>query len=129
MKAYIKPWYDYLKEGKIMGTKCKKCGAINFPPAAICNACSGMEMDWVEMSGEGEMIAATAAPGGFWPYSETPKVIAWVVMKEGMNFQGELLDVKISDLPDLWGKYPIPVKAEIVKLDDETNFPAFRIVK
>ena len=30
---------QYLKDGRLMGSKCKKCGATSFPPRADCHQC------------------------------------------------------------------------------------------
>lgn len=56
MQPYVKEWYDYLEEGKIMGLKCKKCGAYEFPPVPVCNECSSTDMEWVEMSGKAKLV-------------------------------------------------------------------------
>ena len=42
-----------------MGSRCQSCGALYVPPRAICPACYGAGMEWVEMSGEGELLAFT----------------------------------------------------------------------
>ena len=49
----------FLNEEKLMGSKCKKCGAIFAPPRPICIECHGTEMQWVEMKGEGKLAAFT----------------------------------------------------------------------
>ncbi|MHA1340488.1 MAG: Zn-ribbon domain-containing OB-fold protein [Promethearchaeota archaeon] len=51
----IKEYFDYLKEGKLMGNKCKKCGALFVPPRKICSSCLSTEMEWFEFSGKGKL--------------------------------------------------------------------------
>jgi len=48
-----------LKEGKVYATKCKKCGAIHFPPAADCSKCYSSDMEWIELSNEAEIETYT----------------------------------------------------------------------
>jgi len=52
-------FWEGIKEGKIYATKCKKCGKLYFPPVADCSACLSSEMEWVELSGEGELETFT----------------------------------------------------------------------
>lgn len=49
----------FLAEGKLMGARCLGCGALFVPPRAICTKCHGSEMEWVETSGEGRLVAFT----------------------------------------------------------------------
>jgi uncharacterized OB-fold protein len=52
-------FYQFLGESKLMGSQCQSCGTLHVPPRAICPACYDGEMEWVEMSGEGELVAFT----------------------------------------------------------------------
>jgi uncharacterized OB-fold protein len=45
-----------LEEGKITGTKCKKCGRTFFPPRADCFQCLSSDMEWFEVSGTGTLL-------------------------------------------------------------------------
>lgn len=49
----------FLSEEKLMGSRCKGCGALFVPPRPICIQCYGSEMEWVEMKGRGELRAFT----------------------------------------------------------------------
>jgi uncharacterized OB-fold protein len=53
-----------LNEDKLMGSRCKKCGALFAPPRPICTQCHGWEMEWVEMSGRGSLAAFTCIAVG-----------------------------------------------------------------
>jgi hypothetical protein len=60
-----KPFTDtsyeqFLNEGKIMGTKCRKCGALSLPPRPICISCFSREMEWIEFKGTGKLAAFTS---------------------------------------------------------------------
>lgn len=82
---------DHLKDGRIMGSKCSKCGAEAFPPRADCAECMHSEFEFIEVSGRATLhtfTKITAAPIGFQelaPYTvgladleETGRVVAWV---------------------------------------------------
>ncbi len=82
---------QHLKDGRLMGSRCKKCGATSFPPRADCEACMSGEFELVEMSGKATLHTFTkivVAPTGFEdvvPYTvgvadleETGRVLAWI---------------------------------------------------
>jgi uncharacterized OB-fold protein len=55
---------QFLNEGKLMGSRCKKCGALFVPPRSICIKCYATEMEWVEMKGKGKLAAFTCISVG-----------------------------------------------------------------
>jgi len=82
---------EHLKNGKIMGTKCKKCGTVTFPPRADCEKCMASDWEFHQYSGKAKLVTFTqisAAPTGFEdmvPYTigvadlpEGGRVLAWV---------------------------------------------------
>ena len=52
-------YYRALDEEKLVGSRCLSCGVLHLPPRPMCPACYGGEMEPVEMSGEGELVAFT----------------------------------------------------------------------
>jgi uncharacterized OB-fold protein len=49
-------FYQFLGENRLMGSRCQSCGVLHLPPRAICPACYGEELGWVELSGEGKLL-------------------------------------------------------------------------
>jgi len=45
-------FWDELENGKVYGTKCKKCGHKYFPPVVDCSECLRSDMDWIDLTGE-----------------------------------------------------------------------------
>jgi uncharacterized protein len=59
---------DYLEKGKVMGSRCRDCGRIFFPPRADCHQCLPGNMEWFEVGGEGKLVTFSKleyAPVGF----------------------------------------------------------------
>ncbi|MDA4123047.1 MAG: Zn-ribbon domain-containing OB-fold protein [Thaumarchaeota archaeon] len=52
-------FWDGLKEGKFVTTKCKSCGEVSFPPQADCPKCMSGEAEWVDMGTDGELLTFT----------------------------------------------------------------------
>lgn len=57
-------YQQFLNEEKLMGSKCRKCGALYAPPRPICISCHGTDMEWVEMKGKGQLYAFTSIAVG-----------------------------------------------------------------
>lgn len=71
----VNDFIDHLERGKVMGTRCKDCGMVSFPPRADCYKCFSSNIEWFEVSGKGKLISYSKleyAPVGFendLPYS------------------------------------------------------------
>jgi uncharacterized OB-fold protein len=64
----INDFVGYLEQGKLMGTKCKKCGIRYFPPRADCYQSLDSDIEWFEVQGKGKLLSystLTFAPTGF----------------------------------------------------------------
>ena len=55
LEKVTEKFYQSLEEGKILGRKCPKCGAVEFPPVYACNTCGNYETEWYEISGNAKM--------------------------------------------------------------------------
>ncbi len=90
---------QFLNEWKIMGTKCKKCGALALPPRPICVSCSGSELEWVEFKGTGKLAAFTSitvappnmAKEGFG--RNNPYVVGVVELEEGVKAVARIIGI------------------------------------
>ncbi len=66
LKPIVKTYYDALEEGTILGRKCLRCGHIEFPPYLCCNACGGLDTEWVDLTNmRGVIKAALPTKGAF----------------------------------------------------------------
>lgn len=91
-----KEFWDSLRAGKLVTTKCTKCGNVTFPPQADCPRCMGDELTWVDLGRDATLVTYThvrVAPASFAgtdPYTIAigelkggPKVLAWLEGIEG----------------------------------------------
>lgn len=124
MEPITYKWYDYLRQGKIMGLRCKECGTYEFPPVPVCNNCSSMDMEWTEMSGEAHITAATYVAMGVYPYSTEPVVSATLKLKEGPFFVSWIPGGTQEQARELFDrKDPVPVRLKPKKLNDDVDWP------
>lgn len=49
----------FIEENKLMGSRCRQCGASYVPPRAVCVECFSRGMAWVEFQGKGRLEAFT----------------------------------------------------------------------
>lgn len=115
---------DFLAEGKIEGTQCKKCGAKFFPPRADCSVCFSKELDWFEMPAKGTLETfATAfyAPFGF--EADPPYTMGVVSFGDGLKLFARLAkDIKAEDVK-------VGMAVNIRPLTYEDGQLSFEIVK
>ncbi len=113
----IAPFFENMREGKFVTTKCGRCGEIFFPPQKDCPNCMISEMEWVELSGEGTLETLTVVfvrPPTFAQYD--PYVVAIVKLDDGVKvttwFRGDPKKVKVGDR----------VKIEIKRREKEGHY-------
>ncbi|UCF72667.1 MAG: Zn-ribbon domain-containing OB-fold protein [Deltaproteobacteria bacterium] len=89
----------YLEEGKVMGTRCKECGAIYFPPRSDCFRCLRSDTEWFEISGTGRLLSFSQlnyGPAGF--EDDLPYTIALLDYGEYKVFGKISKDIPYEDL-------------------------------
>lgn len=120
LERIVKRFYDELENGKMMGRKCTRCGAVEFPPVLCCNECSCMDMEWVEISGKAEMTGF-ALPGmlSTLPQNEEfqPYALGAVKLEEGTEFNAIVSGVGRANREEVLKKLPVPIKARIAPRD------------
>ena len=113
-----KAFGDFLGEEKIMGSRCKACGAIHLPPRPVCPECGGREQEWVELKGEGTIQAYTVITVPLTRLKEDcPYAVGVVKLDEGPSISGMILGVKEGDELTVGSR----VKAEFVKEGEMTS--------
>ena len=54
----LKPYFDALREGKALASRCPKCGKTGFPPRLICDD-DHTSTEWQELEGTGCIVEMT----------------------------------------------------------------------
>ncbi len=99
-------FWDSLKRGQFVTSKCTNCGRVTFPPQADCPNCMSNEFTWVGLGNEATLVTFTyvqITPASFVdndPYTiaigEFPggvKVLAWL---EGVTQENAKLGMKMK---------------------------------
>jgi len=102
--ADSRPYWDAVKDQKLLIRKCSDCGELHFMPRYLCPFCWSDKLEWVQSKGAGSVHSYTVirrAPVQTFA-TRVPYVIALIELDEGprmmANVLGEdALDTKIGD--------------------------------
>ncbi len=116
MELIANKFYSNLDEGKITGLYCNDCDRWVFPPVAYCRNCSSDNLEWRELSGEGELLyySSSSLPAlRFTDYA--PYAYGLVRLKEGPVWLSMIKEVSTEpeDMAADFKNLPVPVKASI----------------
>jgi len=117
----VQNYLESLNTKKLMGSKCKKCGAIDVPPRKICIKCDSSDTEWIEMSGKGNIAAFSCISVGTQIMNDRgysfkkPYCFSVIKLDEGPMISGQLLGVDESQ-PDTI-KIDTPVKVTFIETE------------
>jgi uncharacterized protein len=120
-----KPYWDGLKERKLMLPKCNDCGHAFFYPRILCPACGSRSVGWVQASGRGKLHAFGIAHQSFNKAYKVPPpyVLAMIELEEGPRLLSNLVNVT----PDPRTiKCDMPVEVVFHTLTDDVTLPLFQ---
>lgn len=75
------------KEGKLLVKRCNACGEAHYYPREICPHCGSTDTEWREASGKGTIYSYSVMRR-----TETPYVIAYVTLDEGVTMMTNIVD-------------------------------------
>ncbi len=100
MPAVPRFWRMIPNRYNLLGTKCKNCGQVFFPPRSICPDCRRVgNVEKHHLDGEGKIISYThirAAQEDF--EEETPYTIAIIKLEEGPRIIGQITEDDPEDI-------------------------------
>jgi uncharacterized OB-fold protein len=95
-----------MAENRLIGYKCKKCGAATYPKRLICPSCKGKDFVELPLGDEGRIVTFTklwAVPEGI---EQLPLTLAIAEFNDKVRVTGQVLseEVKIGDrVRPVWG--------------------------
>jgi uncharacterized OB-fold protein len=88
-------FWDALKDGRFVTTKCTNCGNLSFPPQADCPKCMGSSFEWFDLGRDATLVTFThvqVTPASF--ADRTPYIIAIAEVTSGLKVLAWLEGVK-----------------------------------
>jgi uncharacterized OB-fold protein len=92
-------FWDALKEGKFVTTKCRQCGEVTFPPQSDCPKCMSNDFDWVDLGTDAELVTFTyvqVTPTSF--VANDPYLVGIGRLKQGIKVLAWVEGSKLEDL-------------------------------
>jgi len=125
MTPEAKPYWDGLREGKLMLPECNDCGKAFFYPRIACPNCHSRNVGWVQASGKGKLYSFQIAYRALNPAFKIPPpyVLAMVELEEGPRLMSNLINVEAD--PDVI-KCDMAVEVVFEKQTDEVTIPLFQ---
>jgi scaffold protein (connect acetoacetyl-CoA thiolase and HMG-CoA synthase) len=123
----------FLGDHKLAGSRCRSCGARYLPPRPLCPACYSDDMEWVEMAGQGKLIAFTIvyiAPTAMLEAGygrENPYCTGIVQLDEGPSISAQILGVDVKNPAGI--KIGMPLTIDFVERGEgeaQRTFLAFK---
>ena len=119
------PYWDGLKENKLMLPKCDDCGKPFFYPRVLCPNCHSRNISWMQASGRGKLysfqIAHRSLNRAF--KVELPCVLAMIELEEGPRMMSNLINIKPD--PNVV-KCDMPVEVVFEKQNDDITLALFQ---
>jgi uncharacterized OB-fold protein len=119
------PYWDGLKENKLMLPKCDDCGKPFFYPRALCPNCHSRNIGWMQASGRGKLysfqIAHRSLSRAF--KVELPCVMAMIELEEGPRMMSNLINIEPD--PSVI-KCDMPVEVVFEKQNDDITLALFQ---
>jgi len=102
---------DYLEKGKVMATRCRRCGTNYFPPRMDCPKCIGSDVEWFEIKGNGRLVTYTVVNYGPTGFEEDAPYTLAIADFDGVRVFGRLSKgLKESDIKPGMDVKVLPVK-------------------
>lgn len=114
------PFWDALREHRLVLQKCADCGAIRHYPRPVCDKCYSMDVEWADASGLGTVHSWTVSHHAF-HFSfkrDLPITLALIDLEEGVRLNCQLRGVDAKDL-----KFGLPVRIGFDNLTDKVTVP------
>jgi uncharacterized OB-fold protein len=86
------PWWEGLRQGRLLLQTCKSCGLVRHPPRWLCDACLDSAVEWRPASGHGRVHSWTVIHHAFHPsfVVDLPYVLIIADLAEGVRLQAPL---------------------------------------
>jgi uncharacterized OB-fold protein len=117
-----RPFWDGLKDGKLLLQTCSDCGRPRHYPRPVCPHCYSMQYAWREAKGTGKVHSWTISHHAFHPgfKPELPYLLLTVDLDEGVRMQAQGRGIDGGDL-----KIGLPVKVALEAATKDLVLPVF----
>lgn len=118
------PFWEGCQRGVFLLQRCISCGESQFYPRTLCAQCGAEALNWVEASGDAQVVSYTVVRRAITPAfaSRVPYVVAIVRLAEGPQLMSHIVDCDPEGV-----RVGAAVKLGFEDLDGEASLPVFRL--
>ena len=117
-----RPFWDALRDGKLMLGKCEACGRVHYYPRPMCPHCWSDAVTLQPACGRGTLYTwSTVYVNDLPPFNtKVPYVAAQVDLEEGVRITTNIVDAEPGDL-----SIGMPVKLGFEAISEDVTIPVF----
>lgn len=117
----MRPFYDGTREGKLLQQRDRETGELHWPPKPMYWK-GGTRLEWVEVSGRGEVYTYVVGLEPFLPAFQhlLPHIMVVVALDEGARIVGHMVRATPEQM-----KIGMRVRVVFKKLTDEVTLPVW----
>ena len=117
-----KPFWDGVRQHKLLVQKCSSCGKLRHIPKPLCSSCLSQEYTWAPLTGRGHVYTYTImnrAPAvGF--QEDLPYAVALVELEGGIRMISNIVGCTPQEV-----RIGMPVKAVYEDVNDQISLFKF----
>jgi hypothetical protein len=118
----MQPFFAAAKRHELVVQRCTRCGTHRFPAREICSNCLSRDVQWVPVSGAGEVFSYNVMHQVYHPgfADEVPYGVVVVKLKEGAKLTSNLVGVAPHAI-----RIGMPVQVVFEDITDDVTLPKF----
>ena len=118
-----KPFWDALRERRLLLPYCTACGKPHLPPGPVCPFCFAVRLEWRPASGRGQLSTWTVVHKAWFPAFEAdiPYNVVQVELAEGPRLTANVVGIPNEEL-----EVGQPVEIVFDDVTPELTMPRFR---
>lgn len=100
-----KPYWDGLRQHRLVMPRCSACASFWFPPSTYCPSCSSREFTWTPVSGRGRVFSYVIYHRVYHPgfADEVPYAVGLIELDEGPRMISNIVGISpeqvVCDMP------------------------------
>ena len=113
--TFATSFFEALREQRILGCKCVKCGRVSVPPKSFCEYCFVPVEELIEVGHEGMIEAVTVVTAPFAGSPPVPYAVAYVRLDGATSaICNYVRDVDLNSLEELPAELRIESRVRVV---------------
>jgi uncharacterized OB-fold protein len=113
--TFASAFFEALKEHRILGCKCARCGLVSVPPKSFCEPCFVPVQDLVQVGSTGTIEAVTVVTAPFAGSPPVPYAVAYVRLDGATSsIANYVRGVDLADLEQLPAQLKVGAPVAVV---------------